>query len=108
VFPAALLVSLQYVSVINTAKNQSVHNDATRLKPREEFAYNRKVITNDVMTDKTGRILKKLYALRNRLLRPLIVKHKGLLSVEVIDTKTVDRGNSIVESVGFAIKNQVH
>jgi hypothetical protein len=69
---------------------------------------NRKIVPNNVVTHKVTGILKKLDTLCDRFCSACIVVHKGLLSIEIVDTKTVDLGNIIVKAVSFKVEDEVH
>jgi hypothetical protein len=82
--------------VINTTKNQSIHNPSVGGKPRIELTEHRNIVPNDVVTNKATGILKELDTFRDRLLTAFIIEDKSLFSVQIIDANTVNLGAIIV------------
>jgi len=82
--------------VINTTKNQSIHNPSAGGKPRIELTEHRNIVPNDVVTNKATGILKELDTFRDRLLTAFIIEDKSLFSVQIIDANTVNLGAIIV------------
>ena len=93
--PGTLMICFQNISVIQTAKNQSIQNPASVFEPRIKLTDNRKILVNDVMTDNCTCVFKPFNTANNRLFIPFVVIAKGLVSFQIMDDQTVDTGNII-------------